>query len=1029
MKISDITIMRPVFATVLSLAILLIGLMAYSRLPVREYPSVDEPIVSVRTTYPGASPEVMESQVTQVLEDSISGIDGIRTLTAVSREQVSQITVEFTLGRDPDAVAAEVRDRVSRARGALPDEIDEPVVARVEADAEPIIRLGFTSDRHSALEITDYVDRYLADRLQTIPGVAQVQIGGERRYAMRLWLDPVRLAGYGLTVQDVESALRSQNVEIPSGRVEGASREFSVLAATDLARPEDFEKVVLRVDSGFPIRLSDVGRAELGAEDDRVVIRFNNSNAVSLGIVRQATANPLDIKQALEEMLPAIREDLPAGMDMGFAYDSTTFIERSIENVWHTVAEAVGLVILVIFLFLRNLRATLIPLVTIPVSLVGAFALMAVFGFSVNTLTLLAMVLAIGLVVDDAIVVLENIARHVEEGMAPLQAALVGSREIGFAVVAMTITLAAVYVPVGFMTGRTGRLFTEFALTLASAVLVSGFVALTLTPMMSGRLLRRREQPGRAYLWGERVLDAVTDLYVRALRAALRRRLAVGAVMLATFAGSFWLFNQLPSELSPAEDRGGIMVIGTAPQGATIDYMTDYAREVEAAYAEVPEREFYFLGAGLPQVNQFRSYVGLKPWEERDRSVQEILPGFRERLAAIPGARAVPVAPPSLGARGFQAPVQFVVQTSASYAELDTMMRRLMDEARTNPGLVNVDTDLRLNTPQLRVAVDRDKAADLGVPVDTIGRTLESMLGGRRVTRFEMNGEQYEVIVRSGDEDRVEPEQLDHIHVRARSGTMVPLSNLVTLSEAVAPQELNRFDRMRAATLTANLAPGYALGDALTWLEAAAGRTLPADQVQITFNGESREFRDSSAGMVITFGLALAFIYLVLAAQFESWRDPLIILLTVPLSAAGALLALQLTGNSLNVYSQIGLVTLIGLITKHGIMIVEFANQARAAGDDILEAVEKAARLRLRPILMTTGAMVLGSLPLALAEGAGAEARSAIGWVIVGGISLGTLLTLFVIPAAYTVISRRKGDVRDDPAGEEHPSPVPIPAE
>jgi multidrug efflux pump len=1008
MVLSDLSIKRPVLATVMSLVIVLVGVISYQRLSVREYPNIDEPVVNVEIRYPGATAEIIESQITQPLEESLAGIDGIDLLTSISRPENSQITVKFRLSRNPDEAANDVRDRVSRVRGRLPDEIDEPVISKVEADAQPTIYLAFSSSSHAPLEITDYADRYVKDRLQNIDGVANVQIIGERRYAMRLWLDPARLAAYRLTPQDVEDALRRQNVEIPSGRIESAEREFTVLSETDLRTPAEFDQLILRDSGGYLVRLKDVGRSEVGARDERTIVRFKGEPAVALGVVKQATANPLDISRGVRAMIPEIEAGLPEGMQVAVAYDRAIFIDRSIANVFTTIGEAVILVVLVIFLFLRSFRSTLIPLVTIPVSLVGAFGLMYALGFSINTLTLLAMVLAIGLVVDDAIVMLENIHRHVEAGMAPLQAAYKGSREISFAIIAMTLTLAAVYAPIGFMQGRTGRLFTEFALTLAGAVLVSGFVALTLSPMMCSKLLRHREKHHPIYNFIESGMVAMTSGYQQLLRWALKARVVV-IVMALVVAGAAWfLMGMLKSELAPTEDRGTIIGVGIGPEGSTVAYTDKYARMMEKVYAETPEVERYFVVTGRPVVSQIISFMGLTDWEKRERKQQAIVAEMQPKLfGGIPGVMAFPLNPPSLGQSPLDKPVQFVIQTNAPYEELQKMTGALMEEARQWPGFLNLDTDLKLNKPQLSVQVDRDKTVDVGAEIAVVGRTLETMLGGRQVTRFKREGKQYDVIVQVEDADRATPSDLSAIYVRGKESEMVQLANLVTVRETVAPRELNHFNQLRAAKITASLAPGYALSDGLTKLDEIAAKVLPANAI-IDYDGPSREFKESSASLYITFLLALGFIYLVLAAQFESFIDPFIIMLSVPLSITGALLALWLSGHTLNVYSQIGLVTLVGLITKHGILIVEFANQLCEEGKSKLEAVVESAALRLRPILMTTGAMVLGTVPLALAHGAGAESRQAIGWVIVGGMSMGTVLTLFVVPTAYLLIARRR---------------------
>ncbi len=1016
MFLPELCVRRPVLATVLSLAILLIGSMTYERLTVREYPNVDAPVVSVRTVYPGASAEIIESQVTKPLEDSLAGIEGIKTIKSVSREEVSQITVELMLERNVDAAANDVRDRVARVRGLLPEDAKEPVVSKVEADAQAIIWLAFYSDRHDALAISDYADRYVVDRLQTLPGVANVIVGGERRYAMRLWLDRDRLAAYGLTPQDVETALRSQNVDIPSGRIENQQREFSVLTVSDLQTPAQFNELIIRQSKGYPIRLQDVGHAEIGAEDDRNAVRVNGESAVGLGVVKQSTANTLSVAQEVKAMIPKIRADLPAGMQLQIAFDGSVFIEKAIEAVYRTMLEALILVIGVIFLFLRSGRATLIPFVTIPVSLIGAFIFLYAFGFSINILTLLGLVLAIGLVVDDAIVVLENIHRHIEQGMTPFQAALQGSREIAFAVVAMTITLAAVFTPLAFMTGKTGKLFTEFALTVAAAVLVSGFVALTLTPMMCSKLLRHEQ--GFFYTRTERFFEGMNRGYHRLLDFTLGHRwLVVVSFILAAGAAGL-LFRNLKSELAPLEDRGFILGILVAPEGSTLEYTDGYSREIEKFLKEIPEIDTYFsvVAPGLERPNPVTSalfFVRLKDWDSRRRSQQQIAAELAPKLFGLPGILAFAINPPSLGQSFRDPPVQFVVQAN-SYPELQDKVDRLLARAREFPGLANLDTDLRLNKPQLSVALKRDKIAAVGVQVDEIGRTLETLLGSRQVTRFKREGEQYDVMVQLAPKDRVLPTDLTAIFVRGQGGKLVQLSNLVDIRETVAPKELNHFNRLRAAIVSANIAPDYALGDALNYLDRAATEALGAG-AQTELYGQSLEFRESGATLYVTFLLALAFIYLVLAAQFESFISPFVIMLTVPLAITGALLALKLAGGTLNVYSQIGLVMLIGLITKNGILIVEFANQLQEQGQALRTAVLEAATLRLRPILMTTAATVLGAVPLALAHGAGAESRQQIGWVIVGGLLLGTLLTLFVVPTAYTLLARQV-----EPQTEEH---------
>jgi multidrug efflux pump len=1011
MKISDLCIRRPVFATVLSLSVMLIGLVSYTRLPVREYPKIDEPVVTVETVYRGASAEIIESQITKPLEDSLAGIEGVDVITSISRQENSQISVRFKLERNPDSAASDVRDRVSRVRNKLPTAIDEPVIAKVEADANPIIWIAFSSDQHSALEVTDVANRIVKPRLQTMPGAADVRVFGERKFAMRIWLDRDRLAAFNLTPQDVEDALRRQNVEVPAGRIESQSREFSVVARTDLSEPAQFAAIIVKeaadAKGSYAVRIGDLGRVEIGAASERSTVRFNGKAAVALGVIKQATANPLELSKALRAELPKIISGLPKGMSANIAYDSSIFIDRSIDSVFSTIGEAIVLVLLIIFFFLRNFRATLIPLVTIPVSLIGAFALMFMLGFTINTLTLLALVLAIGLVVDDAIVVLENIYRHIEEGMPRREAAFKGAKEIGFAVVAMTITLAAVYAPVAFMTGRTGKLFVEFALTLAGAVLVSGFVALTLSPMMCSILLKHEEKHGKAYVLVEQFLDWMTQGYRRVLTASLARRWIVMLAFALVAASSVFLLKALKSELAPIEDRGIILGVFLGPEGATLDYTDKYAKQLEGIYGKTQDVERFFVVSGNPTVSQGISFVGLTDWKERKRSAADVVKELFPKFMGIPGVLAFPIMPPSLGQSPRERPVNFVVVTSASYQELQEMTGKILAEVAKNPGITNVDTDLKLNKPELSVAVNRDKSSDTGVQIETVGRTLETMLGGRQVTRFKRDGEQYDVIVQVADADRTTPSDIRDIFVRAKDGSMIPLGNLIKVDETVSPRELNHFGQRRAVTITANLTPGYTMGEALKFMEEVAGRSLPAGYA-IDYAGQSREFKTSSASLALTFILALAFIYLVLAAQFESFRDPFIIMLTVPLSMTGALLALLLSGGTLNVYSQIGLVTLVGLITKHGILIVEFANQLQEQGRDIKQAVIEAAERRLRPILMTTGAMVLGAIPLALARGAGAESRQQIGWVIVGGLLLGTFFTLFVVPTVYSLLARRR---------------------
>ena len=1007
MKLSETSIRRPVLASVMSLLLLLVGLVSFQQLSVREYPRIDEPLVNVSTRLLGASSEVIESQVTKPLEDSIAGIDGVDIMTSISRTESSQITVRFRLSKDPDTAAAEVRDRVSRVRGRLPAAVDEPVIAKIEADATPTIWLAYTSETMSVLELTDLINRVVKPRLQTVPGVADVQVGGDRKYAMRIWLDADRLAAYRLTVQDVEDALRRQNLEVPAGRIESRQREFSVTARTDLNTVAQFNEIALKTAGGYTVRLRDVARVEEGAASERSRVRLNGVPSISTGIIRNATANPMEVAEGVRALMPQIQRDLPASVTVHQANDLSVFIDRSIKAVYKTVSEAVVLVALVVFVFLRTLRASVIPLVTIPVSLVGAFALIALAGFTVNTLTLLALVLAIGLVVDDAIVVLENIFRHIEEGMTPLRAALRGVREISFAVVAMTLTLAAVFAPLAFTPGRTGRLFSEFAVTLAGAVLVSGFVALTLTPMMCSKLLRHNPKPGWFDRFMESVLVWATTTYTRMLRFALRVRWVVVLVMFASGGASWWLFSTAKSELSPMEDRGVIFMPVRAPDGATMEYTARYLDAIEAITAQYPEfdRRFMFMGGG--QVSTASAVMRTVDWEERSRTTIELARDLLPKVGSLPGVSVFPITPPSLGQGFRERSINYVVVSGDSYENMARVAQQFVAEMQKNSGIVQPDIDLQLNKPEIFLEVDRARAADMGVSVEAVARTVETMLGGRVVTRYKRDAEQYDVIVQTGLQGRERPYDIEKIFVRGRGDVMVPLSSLVKVREAVSPRELNHFNQRRSVAITANLAPGYSLGEALKFMDETAARVLPQGYAT-ELNGVSREFRSSSGSLGIVFVLALLFIFLVLAAQFESFIDPFVILLSVPLSMVGALAALQWSGGTLNVYSQIGLITLVGLITKHGILIVEFSNQLRQQGREVTEAVVEAASLRLRPIMMTTGAMVLGAVPLALSTGAGAESRQQIGWVIVGGMAFGTLLTVFVVPTVYTLFARKR---------------------
>jgi multidrug efflux pump len=1014
MVLSDISIRRPVLATVMSLVIVLVGALSYSRMAVREYPNIDPPVVSVRTVYKGATAQVMESAITQPLEDSLSGIEGIKTIKSQSREEVSQITITFVAAREIDGAANDVRDRVARIRKNLPAASDNSVVSKIEADAQPILWIALSSDRHTPMEMSDYADRYLTDPLKALPGVASVIIGGERKYAMRVWLDRERLAAQGLTAQDVEDALNRENLDSPSGRIESTQREFTVQARTDLRSPEEFNNMIIKEVNGYPVRLKDVGRAAPGPYENRKIVRVRGEDALGLGVVKQSTANTLEVAQAAKALLPHLQASLQPGMKMWVAVDTSKFIEASIDSVKETIFVALVLVVLVIFFFLRDVRATLIPAVTIPISIIGHFTFLKALGFSINTLTLLGVVLSIGLVVDDAIVVLENVHRHIEEGMKPFKAALVGSKEIGFAVIAMTITLAAVFTPLSFAQGNTGKLMTEFALTVATSVIVSGFVALSLVPMMCSKLLRHEHS--WMYTKTEPFFKGMTDGYRAALSTTLRHRWVVGVAFVAVLGVMTWLFMQLKQELSPEEDRSLFLAFVIAPEGSSMQYTDSYMHAVEEMAKGIPEIDTMFavVAPGLERPNPVNLGVAfsvLKPWGERKRSQQQITRELGPKLyGGLPGALSFTKGLPALGQPLFSKQVEYVIYGN-TFEELQDKVNKMMAKLSQYPGITALDTDLKLNKPQFAVKIDRDKAAALGISMEAIGHTLETLLGGFDVTRYKHEGKQYDVVVQMEDDKRRQPSDLTSIYVRGADGSLNQLSNLVTLSETVGPKELNHFNKLRAAIINGEPAGNTTLGQVLDHIDEVVKAEL-GPETRTDLDNISREFRESGGQLWVTFLLAIVFIYLVLSAQFESFVGPLVIMVTVPLAFTGALLAMWINfkfdhGGTLNVYSKVGLVMLVGLITKHGILIVEFANQLRVKGMDKMDALVEAATLRLRPILMTTAAMVLGAVPLALAHGAGAESRQAIGWVVVGGLLLGTLLTLFVIPTMYSVLVRK----------------------
>ena len=1012
MMLSDLSVRRPVFAAVLSLLLIAFGLLSFDRLPLREYPDINPPIVSVETRYPGASAQVVETKITQLVEDAIAGIEGIRTISSSSRDGRSQVTVEFEVERDIDAAANDVRDRVARTVDRLPEEADPPEIAKADANTQQIMWLSLSSDRLSQLELSDYARRFVQDRLAMVSGVASVRIGGEREYAMRVWLDRQALAARGLTVLDVEAALRRENVELPAGTVESFEREFTVRVERSYSTAGDFAALVLRQGSdGYLVRLGDVARVEVGPANDRSELRANGVPTIGLGVSAQAKANVLDTARSVKAELARMSSGLPEGMEIVAGYDASIYIEQAIFEVYKTLLVATGLVVLVIYLFLGSFRAMLVPALTVPVSLTAAFIVLWAMGFSVNLLTLLALVLSIGLVVDDAIVVLENVYRRVEAGEPPLLAAYRGARQVGFAVIATTLVLVAVFVPIAFMEGNLGRLFSEFSLAIAGAVCFSSLVALTLVPMAASKLLRpARERAGPAALV-DQAFSLFSRTYSHSLGGLIRRPLWVSGFLLAVVAGGWQLFTSLPQEYAPTEDRSSFFVIMNAPEGASFEYTQRYARDMENVLLPLLDKgEAYrvlistpLFGSGA-SVNNSIAIVSLENWDQRERSTQEIVGGLFPSLMGMPGVRAFPIQPAALGQRGFSTPVQFVLGGD-TYEALAEWRDAFLAKASENPRLLNLDADYKEVKPQLLIQVDRNRAADLGVSVSEVGRTLETMLGSRRVTTYLDRGEEYDVILQAEDADRRTPGDIENLYVRAaKSGELVPLSSLVTVSEGADAATLNRFNRLRSITISANLAPGYTLGEALTFLRGIAEETLPTE-ARIDYKGQSRELQESSSSVLVTFSLALLVVFLVLAAQFESFIHPLVIMLTVPLAVVGALLGLELSGGSLNIYSQIGIVMMVGLAAKNGILIVEFANQLRDAGASVEEAIKEAARLRLRPIVMTSISTVIGVLPLILGGGAGAESRMAIGVVVFAGVLFSTVLTLGVVPTFYRLLA------------------------
>ena len=1014
MRLSDISIERPVFATVMSLLLIVLGLMSYTRLTLRELPAIDPPVVSVDVAYPGASAGVVETRITQVLEDALAGIEGIESLQSRSVNGRSSVTIEFTLDRDIEAAANDVRDAVSRVLDRMPEEADPPEVEKADSDSEVILWLNMSSTKMDTLQLTDYADRYVVDRLSALNGVSQVRVGGQQRYAMRIWLDRDALAARGLTAGDVESALRAENVELPAGRIESSERDFTLRVERSYLSPTDFAQIPLgKGADGYVVRLGDVARAELASSERRAYFRSNGVPNVGLGIVKTSTANSLDVARAARAEAEAIQKSLPEGTRIFVAFDSTIFIEAAVDRVWATLFEAIALVLLVIWLFLGSLRAALIPAVTVPVCLIAAFIALYAFGFTINLLTLLALVLCIGLVVDDAIVVLENIQRRADLGEPALVAAKRGTRQVAFAVISTTAVLVAVFLPIGFLEGNTGRLFRELSVALAAAVAISALVALTLTPMMSSKLVRPHdtEKPNRMHAGIARGLDAVSRGYRNLLERSIHRVWLFGALMIGALVASGFLFKLVPSELAPPEDRGVFFASVVGPEGAGFDYTVGQVNQVEEVLLkQVGEgKPLQRVNTRVPggfgaseEMHTGQAIVFLQDWDKREVTTDEVVSQLRKDLGSLPGVRVNPQVRTGL-TRGGGQPFQIVLG-GPEYGELAQWRDRVLARIEQNPNFFAADSDYKETRPQMRVLIDRTRAADLGVSVTEIGRTLETMMGSRRVTTFVDNGEEYDVILQASRTARATPADLSAIQVRGNNGELVPLSNLVTITELAEAGSLNRFNRLRAITISAGLAPGYRMGDAIAWAEQVVSEELP-DTAQIDWKGESREFRKAGGAVLLTFALALLVVYLVLAAQFESFIHPLVIMLTVPLGVLGALLGLWVAGSTLNLFSQIGIVMLVGLAAKNGILIVEFANQLRDEGRDVRDAILDACAVRLRPILMTSVATIMGAIPLVVAGGPGSASRATIGIVVIFGVAFSTLLSLFVVPAFYRVLA------------------------
>ncbi len=1012
MILSDLSVKRPVFATVLNLLIVTFGIVAFFLLPLREYPDIDPPVVSINTSYPGASAAIVETKITQLLEDRISGVEGVKNITSTSRVGRSSITIEFKLDRDIESATNDVRDRISRALNQLPEQADPPEVFKANSDENVIVWFVLQSDVMSTLQLTDYAERYIVDRFAVVDGVAQVRVGGGRTYAMKVFLDRVSMAARGVTVADIESTLRSQNIELPAGEIESIDRDFSIRVERSYRSENDFARMVIaKGEDGTLVRLADVASVEIAAEDDENMFRGNGKNMVGLGIIKQSKANTLEVVKAARKEMERIKEGLPLGTNIENSYDSSVFIQGSIDEVYNTLFVAMLMVVLVIFLFLGNIRATIIPAITVPVALIGSIMVLSALDFSINLLTLLALVLAIGLVVDDAIVVLENIYRRIEQGQKPLVAAYEGGREVAFAVVATTLVLVAVFVPLVFLSGNMGRLFTEFALAIAAAVVFSSVTALSLTPMLCSKMLKHRERSSSFGQLLDRGFARLEKGYGDILKSSIHQPLLLVGIILASLYAVYSLFIQLPNEYTPREDRGDLFIIMTGAEGASYENNVKNMQKIEEKLIAYYDRGE--LDRVIVRVPGFGgtggiAIVGLPKWDERSFSTREFAGRFNGELQDVTDVRSFAIMRQGLRGSGNGQPVEFVIQGN-TYEELAKWRDIVIEKAQENPNLQSVQSDYKETFPQLLVDIDHDRAYDLGVAIGDIASTLETMLGQRRVTTFVDRGEEYDVILEGDEADFKSPTDIDSVYVRSRdSGQLIPLSNLITIKENATSSQLNRYNRLRSVTITANLADGYLLGDALDFLNQVVRDHLP-DEAQVDYKGQSLLMKESGNSILFIFALALLITFFVLSAQFESFVHPFVILLTVPLALVGALAGLEIMGMSLNIYSQIGIVMLIGLAAKNGILIVEFANQLRDKGVAFEQALVQASQQRLRPIVMTTFTTVTSAIPLVLASGPGYESRMVIGVVIFAGVSLASIFTLFIVPSAYYWLCRNTG--------------------